>query len=220
MENMTQKRAKEITGGLSSPSKMPAFGYSVPAAACKVGGKLRQVKESTCFHCYAFEGNYRRFKNVRDALEYRLASLTNPQWVQAMVVLINHQETKGHGFFRWHDAGDIQSMDHLLNIIKVAIATPLVKHWLPTREYGLIRQYIKLYGVDALPENLNVRVSSPLVDKYQIGFVKEGLTVSGVHSSDASGQGLTCPAPTQDNQCKDCRACWSKAVDIVSYHIH
>ena len=30
----------------------------------------------------------------------------------------------------------------------------------------------------------------------------------------------TCPAPKQDNECKDCRACWDKKVKNVAYLAH
>jgi molybdenum-dependent DNA-binding transcriptional regulator ModE len=32
--------AKEITGSLSKPSKMPGWSYGLPAKECKTGGKL------------------------------------------------------------------------------------------------------------------------------------------------------------------------------------
>ena len=46
--------AYEIIGGLSSPSKMPWYGWSISAYRCKTGGKLREVENSTCSHCYAW----------------------------------------------------------------------------------------------------------------------------------------------------------------------
>ena len=55
-------------------------------------------------------------------------SLDHPQWVQAMVVLIDKQP-----WFRWHDSGDIQSLEHLEKIFEVCRLTPETSHWLPTR---------------------------------------------------------------------------------------
>jgi len=34
---MLKKEAREITGGLSKPSKMPGPAHNLPAAACKTG---------------------------------------------------------------------------------------------------------------------------------------------------------------------------------------
>ena len=84
---MLKKEARQITGGLSAPSKMPGPAYNLPATECKTGAKLVKIPGSVCAGCYALKGRY-RFNNVRMALARRLQSLKHPQWVQAMVVLI------------------------------------------------------------------------------------------------------------------------------------
>ena len=86
---MNLKEAKEITGGLSSPSKMPGYAYNLPAWKCITGVKLQAVEGSVCAGCYAMKGRY-RFRNVKDALNRRLNSLTHLQWVEAMTVLVTH----------------------------------------------------------------------------------------------------------------------------------
>ena len=78
--NMLKKEAREITGGLSKPSKMPGPAYNLPAWHCQTGAKLRKIEGTPCFGCYAMKGRY-RFTNVRAALERRLESLDHPQWV-------------------------------------------------------------------------------------------------------------------------------------------
>ena len=98
---MNLKEAKQITGGLSSPSKMPGYAYNLPAWQCVTGVKLQAVAGSVCAGCYAMKGRY-RFPNVKDALNRRLNSLTHPQWVEAMSFLISHYSKKVP-FFRWHD---------------------------------------------------------------------------------------------------------------------
>ena len=62
---MLIKEAKEITGGLSKPSKMPGPAYNLPASQCITGAKLVNVKGSTCSGCYALKGNYIRFPAVQ-----------------------------------------------------------------------------------------------------------------------------------------------------------
>ena len=101
---MLKKEAREITGGLSAPNKMPGQSINLPAWNCKTGVKLQAVKGSVCAGCYAMKGRY-RFPNVREAMDKRLAALTDPRWVDAMVTLIS-----GEKWFRWHDSGDIQSI--------------------------------------------------------------------------------------------------------------
>ena len=68
---MLKKEAKEITGGLSAPGKMPEGSYNLPASACQTGAKLREIPDTPCHKCYAFKGRY-NFPNVKDALARRL----------------------------------------------------------------------------------------------------------------------------------------------------
>src|SRR3954465_7511750 len=123
---MLVKIAAEITGGLSNPSKMPGHGYSLPAKECKTGAKLAKIPGTTCHNCYALKGRY-SFPNVQNALYRRLESLKDPKWVEAMVTQIKSSEDK---YFRWHDSGDLQSVEHLQLITQVCLQTPKVKHWL------------------------------------------------------------------------------------------
>ena len=44
---MLKKEAKEITGGLSKPTKMPGPSFNLPATACITGAKHVNVKGST-----------------------------------------------------------------------------------------------------------------------------------------------------------------------------
>ena len=84
---MLKKEANKITGGLSAPGKMPEGSYNLPARACITGAKLREIPGTPCRGCYAFKGRY-NFPNVKDALSRRLESLQDPQWIEAMTVLI------------------------------------------------------------------------------------------------------------------------------------
>jgi hypothetical protein len=152
---MLKKEAREITGGLSKPSKMPGPAHNLPAVACKTGAKLVKVPGSVCAGCYALKGRY-RFNNVQAALDRRLQALQDPRWVDAMVQLI-----KGQDWFRWHDSGDIQSMEHLKNIFKVCKQTPETKHWMPTRE----AQFLKQLDPATIPPNLIIRMSSHMIDQ-------------------------------------------------------
>ena len=199
---MLKKEAKEITGGLSKPSKMPGPAYNLPATECKTGVKLQAVPGSVCAGCYALKGRY-RFSNVRQALARRLESLKHPRWVEAMIALI-----KDEPHFRWHDSGDLQSVTHLSNILKVCKATPETWHWMPTREAGLL----KVINPAAIPTNLIIRMSSHMIDQGPVTFWPWTSTVSSSTK--------TCPALDQGNSCKDCRACWDRSVSNVTYPKH
>ena len=121
---MNTREAWALVGGLAKPSKMPGWAYGIPAKECKTGKKLRSIKGSTCFGCYALKGCY-VFPIVQSAQYRRLNSITNIKWVENMAHLINSKKTK---IFRWHDSGDIQNLKHLAKIYKVARLTPDILH--------------------------------------------------------------------------------------------
>ena len=199
---MLKKEARQITGGLSAPSKMPGPAYNLPATQCITGAKLVNVPGSVCHGCYALKGRY-RFSNVRMALARRLESLKHPRWVEAMTVLI-----KGEPWFRWHDSGDLQSAWHLKQIFEVCNRTPDTMHWLPTREARILN----LMDPDIIPPNLIIRMSSHMIDQQPVKFWPWTSTVST--------KSKTCPAQDQGNSCKDCRACWDRNVKNVTYPKH
>lgn len=66
--------AYAIIGGLSNPSKMPWYAWSISAKHCITGSKLREVAGSTCSHCYACKGFY-PLPIVQDAMERRRQAL-------------------------------------------------------------------------------------------------------------------------------------------------
>ena len=198
---MNKKEARLITGGLSAPSKMPGPAFNLPAQACITGAKLVKVKGSVCAGCYALKGRY-RFPNVKEALQRRLTGLTHPQWIPAMVVLIDNTP-----WFRWHDSGDLQSVDHMKKIFEVCKLTPSTMHWLPTRE----AKFLPL-STDSIPKNLIIRLSGHKIDKPAASFWPWTSTVVT--------QAKTCPAKEQGNQCLDCRACWDRGTDNIAYGLH
>ena len=202
---MKVKDAVKITGSMTRTSKMPGLSYSLPAWECQVGAKLRAVKGSVCAGCYALKGNYTRYPAIKAAQYYRLQSLRDPQWIPAMVTQIKRQK-----YFRWHDAGDIQSVQHLKNIMEVCLQTPSTKHWLPTREV----KYTSLMDPDIIPSNLKIIISDHMID--QATPVKSWPYTSGVTTKHDA----TCPAPSQGGKCGSCRQCWDRDVARVTYGKH
>ena len=211
----TLKEAELAVGGLSAPSKMPSYAWSISAKRCNTGSKLAKVKDSVCYNCYALKGRY-MFNNVQDALErrYGVWNSNREKWVDAMIYIMhNKQHIINTGHFRWFDSGDIQGVDMLNDINTIAWASPSIRFWLPTKEYKLVKDYDK-----SVAPNLVIRVSAPSVNKEFSGYTH----ISTVYSKDniEVSNGYVCPASKQGNQCGSCRACWSDKVSEVSYLAH
>lgn len=219
---MTKKTALALTGhgsGLGNPSKMPGRTTAISANLCKQGMKLAKVKGSVCHGCYAMKNNY-QYPSVKTAHQRRFLALTEAltnaqagrRWVGAMAFLIN--KSGGEAYFRWHDAGDIQSPEHLRLIFRVCHLTPNIRHWLPTREVAMVREVLK---DTTPPPNLTIRISSFMVGAGPMRRLPTGVTTSTV---DYTGTTSHCPAYKQDGKCGDCRNCWDKSVANVNYPKH
>ena len=211
---MMRCEALAVIGSLGHPSKMPGLSYGIPAQACKLGALLARQPGTVCSGCYALKGNY-RYNSVRIAQERRLAGLRDPRWVDAMVQEIAREQARGEvPYFRWHDAGDLQGAWHLDLLARVALALPAVRFWLPTREYGMVGEWLRAHP-EGLPVNLVVRLSAHKLDVAPPEM--HGLPGSGVTTAR---ERVTCPAPQQGNACQDCRACWDPSVRVVWYKKH
>lgn len=216
--------AKATCGTLSQTTKMPCKSNSLPTEACITGYAMAQIKGSICATCYADKGNYARYaNNIKPAQFARLDSvwqaMDNPDhaqlWVSGMVALI-----KNDAYFRWHDSGDLQGVSHLELIVAVCNATPGTMHWLPTREYGMVKEYIAKHGT--LPKNLIVRLSAMYPDQ-PVKVPKSlhnvaNIAASNVHTKNATVSGNACKSVENNGACGDCRMCWTS--ETVSYEIH
>lgn len=217
MAEVSAAEAETIVGGLSKPGKMPCFGTSLSAKRCNVGTALRKVKGSTCKSCYACRGNY-AWPTTVNAMERRYRALWDSRWTAAMVKAIRNT---GNRYFRWHDSGDLQSVNHFRNIVEVARHTPEVRHWLPTREYAIVRRFLASGGT--IPANLIVRASAAMMDATapaDFHHTSE-VAMTDEYSAKREAEGVVkCIAYTQGGKCLDCRACWSSEVQTVIYPKH
>lgn len=211
---MNLNQAIEIVGGLSSPSKMPCFSFNISAKKCKTGNKLRKIKGSVCFTCYAFRGNY-LWPVVFNAMEKRIKGITHPQWVDAMTLLIGTKEKSG--YFRFFDSGDLQSLKMLEDIVQIAKNLPHIKFWLPTKEYKIVSAFFRKHG--KFPTNLTIRLSAFMRNAAGPSMLAEkvGAVTSTVVDDKKEA---TCPSKEQGNKCLECRACWDLSVKNVSYKSH
>lgn len=217
--------ANKIIGGLSNTSKMPGWSWSLNALECQTGSQLAKIPGSVCNKCYALRGAY-RYGNVQEAMQRRMEAIRHPQFEDAFVKVLeavygatrkkylrDGVEVKENRF-RFFDSGDIQSLDMLKAINRIALRCPDLDMWLPTKEARYVHQFLAEGGVFA--PNLNVRLSHPMVGQT---FKKkpQGCNFSTVGVADAPSN---CPAYTQGNKCSDCRMCWNKAIEAINYPLH
>ena len=218
-------------------SKMPGYTISTAAHQCKTGSKLARVKGSICSSCYAFKGNY-FFKSVQKGLQgnsiaieyfeqlkdYTIWVVTLSELIKRRCIVKEIKDKQGNvigiedfSYFRFHDSGDIQSVDHLNAINEVAKNNPSVSFWLPTREYKFVQTFLKNNN---FATNLCVRLSAHMVGKKPQDF-KTGLPTSTVSHKESQHH---CIAPQQNGACDgekaSCRNCWDPNIQNVNYKIH
>jgi len=191
---MKVSELEKAVGGLSKPSKMPGFAYGIPAKDCAMGSILRKIKGSVCSKCYAHKGMY-SFPAVKNAQQNRLDILTNnlDEWADNMLELIALKLEKlpsDRQYFRWHDSGDIQSLEHLIAIADIAESLPWVNFWLPTKEKGILNQFLAEYEC---PKNLVIRLSAPMIGEQG----SKNLLTSTV----GAPSGFQCEAYTRKGKC-------------------
>jgi hypothetical protein len=191
-------------------TKMGSTTFAIDAFACKVGSKLAKIEGTPCSTCYA-----RKIQKLRPSVDQgwkaNLAkwNASDPiLWIKAMAFQI--ERYNDDGFHRWFDSGDLQSVEMLDAICQVAKATPQIKHWLPTQERGIVKQYSK-----PIPDNLIIRVSASMVNGDKPSFNHASQVFYKVDP-----KGFECGASKRGNACGPCKACWDKSIDFISYPKH
>jgi hypothetical protein len=247
----TLKKAIELSGKVSKGNtKMPSSTFAISSKHCNVGSKLVKIENSTCSKCYAL-----KLQKLRPSVDQgwtnnllKAVKLieTNPElWAKMVSFQIKRICKKLNvKFHRWFDSGDLQSVEMLRAIVLSAQQTPDIKHWLPTREAKVVKDYKAKYG--EIPSNLCIRVSATMIgDKPIKGYNN----TSTVHRKGSEVFGKECLAYRTNidsrvltelqysefkkldkpnkakskidlGHCGDCRACWSKEVNNISYPLH
>jgi len=197
---------------------MPGASFGISAKECKTGAKLAEVKGTICESCYALKGRY-VMPNVKNAHNARLAEYNHDAiaWINKIAFAIAVScKRNDDDRFRWFDSGDVQSLEMLEDIAEVCRKTPNVRHWLPTKEYGIVKAYLAKHG--AFPSNLNVRLSAYKIDQQAPALF--GLTGSGVVSDKAKSNCHAYSNPDKTVNCGTCDACWNPDVAAVYYPAH
>lgn len=216
----------EYCGGLSEPSKMPCYSWSIPAHFCTTGSKLHKQAGTTCEACYALGGRY-VMPNVKIAMARRLITFhynysPNENYTTFAMVLARfltwqlYNPTPGIDarYFRWFDSGDLQDYEMLESIVRIAEMVPDVTFWLPTRESYLLNM------IGQVPQNLIIRYSTPVVGTLS---KRQNSTMVVSDLAVLPDNCKVCPATSNpvDHTCNgnnNCRSCWTTG--HIGYILH
>ena len=224
----------KTTDYLTSTSKMEngSFGYS--ASNCKAGGHLQKIKNSICSICYGMVGCY-AFKDYKTKSKRTVESVSKSFWKEAMVFII---QRKGFKEFRWFDNGDLLSDKMLRDVFYIAEHTPDVKHWLPTKEYRMVKRVIES-GLHK-PNNLDIRLSafningkpptklarrlgvncSVALTTDEFNKRKDGFKCHTGHSIKDQFKESKPELYEILSSCSGCTACYNNKVDVIYYEVH
>ena len=224
---------------------MPGPAFNTSTDFCQAGSRMRDEEGSVCRDCNVHYNKRYGSPTVQAAMQRRYdRMMSDPQgWGRAMASLIPQyaqmmMEDKTmmpldrdygsiddrHGYMRWHDSGDLQGPQHLALLADIARATPTVNHWLPTKEWGHVHDYIKAGG--DIPENMIVRMSMPQVGQASklpaalAAHPRIKTSTVGRSQIDPNYSGYVCPASQSGSSgCVDeeCNACWRGDFDNIDY---
>jgi hypothetical protein len=217
---------------------MPWLSFNLPAQECKTGRTLKNNPKSMCSDdiCYVKHPPTRYInKNVQAVLYENFKNINNDGWADSFIYLLNEAKEKDRNkkesnYFRWFDAGDIQSKKQLAKIAYIAFCIPDIDFWVSTHEFKIVQSYVRSGSL--IPENLRIRISDAEINQkeneYQKNIdklnerknVKCKITTSGVSSEDKN---VTCISGKQGNVCfgekKLCTDCWKSDKRQV-YKLH
>lgn len=213
---------------LTSASKMPSASWSLPAReACPYS---LNGDHTICGSCYADKGSYTLYPNVKKAQRARFAWVREclktdegtDSFVRTMVDVIRRANNP---YFRVHDSGDLFSPAYTWAWVRIAQSLPEVKFWFPTRSWRPLTMSkisaatrvaweLALMALAAEP-NVTVRPSALFFNAPAPRI--PGLQAGSTAADDGS---YSCPASGQNNECRDCRACWDARDTPISYRAH
>ena len=175
-----------------------------PGSKAKDGGLV-----DACKGCYATQGTY-HFPGVKLVRAENQEDWERDGWVADMVEALKKQK-----YFRWFDSGDMYSLKLANKMLEVMIATPHVKHWLPTRMYKFVKFQPILDEMNSLP-NVKVRFSSDSV----MGEFTKGVHGSTILPNDTVPEGVTlCTAYQNGGKCSGCAVESIVTVDMSAFHL-
>jgi hypothetical protein len=198
----------------------PGISWGIPSSYCRTGRKLAEDERSVCANCSVHGVGHYAYPGTKAANERRYKALMeSPTFSADFLEVLTALHANGLEYFRLHDTGDFQSVEHVDMVTGWARSLPGLNIWVPTKEARLVATRAR---IASYPDNLTMRLSAPLTDGAPLEL---GLPTSTVHKYKAPF-GYACPAENQEGRCNgaavggiDCRACWEPdEYPNISYH--
>lgn len=219
---------------LTEARKMPCASWSLPAReACPymvTGAGTICGDPGKHTGCYADKGSYTQYPGVKRAQRARFAwvreCLKTDEGTDAFVrTMVDVIRLTRNPYFRVHDSGDLFSPAYVWAWVRIVQALPEVRFWFPTRSWRPLVMsrmspavkmswQLALMALAAEP-NVTVRPSALFFNAPAPRI--PGLQAGSTAADDGS---FTCPASLQNNECRDCRACWDQPDVAISYRAH
>ena len=114
--------------------------------------------------------------------------------------------------FRWCENGDIMRSDDIKLINKIAKNNPGTNFLLMTKQFSALDEFL---ANNKVAKNLTIRPSLDSLDGVTYEN-KYNLPLSDIFKNEAPKNAFIC----KSNECKTCKACWSKNIKMVVYEYH
>ncbi len=216
---LVQNPAGQVCVGKTSKLGLDRPCLSFPIENTCISTSVRMNNpDHVCTYCYGKQVGIRL--NMPTAIKsrkenYRIYREENETFWKQLQGWILYNEVKTN-FFRYFVVGDIPDEHFLFNANEIAEMFPKIPFWIPTLKTGFLKRFLEKEEHE-LASNLIIRLSSPLVNEIDpIRFEWKSMTYTGKQPKGS----YRCPSSDQDDECRDCWACWNKKVKLIAYPLN
>lgn len=221
---------------LTWTSDMNCYSFSLapgPSGACPLSVVENDGNRiAGCRSCYAFANRY-QYGNVMQAQYGRLRHLkycfeqgdAGMDHVVDTLTWAIRDHVGNVGYFRWFDSGDFFSKEMIVAVTRICRNLPGIRFWAPSRTWHskvppawvpLLKELAALPNMSLRPSGLYLDEPAPKVEGWA-----SGTSVITEINKEVNGNNL-CMKAILGNDCgtNNCRECWNKDGNPVSYYLH
>ncbi len=197
---------------LSLSQKMEVFSFDLDP---KESGCLDRCDYGINGVCYVGNNPRENFKPRKTKLQRNMEFLKSDKFNQIKFEILSTRLRE----FRWFSAGDIPDLESFKKIVQVCRECVGVKFWMPTSRDDILNQFFEVEGL-AIPENLIIRLSAPIIGEKMPAFMVDLCQKWGVTWSETTlnEKEATCHASLDGLSCEMCEDCFQ--LKPVVYMIH